>query len=81
MTTLTLELDDEQAAFIERELATGRYASAADVMRRAVEVYEAYADKDAALRDYLAPRFKSADAGQFVDDFSMDDVIAEADAL
>ena len=78
MSTTALSLGPHWEEFIRREIATGRYASASEVVRAALRDYEDKGKKLDALRAHLAEGIEQADRGEFVDDFSIEKVIANA---
>ena len=79
MATTSLSLGPHWEDFIRKEIATGRYASASEVIRAALREYEDKAGKLEALRTHLAQGIKQADEGIFKDDFDVNDVIRSAD--
>jgi len=78
MATTSLSLGPHWEAYIKAQVESGRYASASEVMREALRLQEAREAKLARLRAHLAEGLAQADRGEFVEDFSMDDVIARA---
>jgi len=78
MATTSLSLGPHWEAYIKAQVESGRYASASEVMREALRLQEAREAKLARLRAHLAEGIEQADRGEFVEDFSMDDVIARA---
>lgn len=79
MATTSLSLGPHWEEFIRREVATGRYASASEVVRAALREYEDKGRRLEALRAHLAQGIEQADRGEFVDDFNIEKVIANAD--
>ncbi|MCG8489303.1 MAG: type II toxin-antitoxin system ParD family antitoxin [Chromatiales bacterium] len=65
--------------FIKREIASGRYGSASEVVRDALRHMEERNSKLAALRVYLAEGELQAKEGQFVENFSMDGLLNSLD--
>lgn len=80
MATTSLSLGEHWETFIRKEIATGRYGSASEVVRDALRTLEERKAKLEALRAHLAQGALQARAGQFVEDFSVDQLIAELDA-
>jgi antitoxin ParD1/3/4 len=80
MATTSLSLGEHWETFIRKEIATGRYGSASEVVRDALRTLEERKAKLEALRAHLAQGALQARDGQFVEDFSVDQLIAELDA-
>ena len=80
MATTSLSLGEHWETFIRKEIATGRYGSASEVVRDALRTLEERKTKLEALRAHLAQGALQAREGQFVEDFSVDQLIAELDA-
>lgn len=80
MATTSLSLGEHWETFIRKEIATGRYGSASEVVRDALRTLEERKAKLEALRAHLAQGVLQAREGQFVEDFSVDQLIAELDA-
>ena len=78
MATTSLSLGPHWEAYIKAQVESGRYASASEVMREALRLQEAREAKLESLRVYLDEGIAQADRGEFVEDFSMDDVMARA---
>lgn len=75
-----MRFEDVWERFIKSEVANGRYGSASEVVRDALRVLEARQIKLEALRAHLAEGAEQLKAREFVDSFSMDDLIKEMDA-
>lgn len=80
MATTSLSLGEHWETFIRKEIATGRYGSASEVVRDALRTLEERKAKLEALRAHLAQGALQAREGLFVEDFSVDQLIAELDA-
>lgn len=65
--------------FIKSEVASGRYNSASEVVRDALRELEERHLRIEALRAHLAEGEHQARSGDFVDDFSMDELIRTLD--
>ena len=78
--TTSMTLGPHWEHFIKDEVASGRYGSASEVIRDALRVLETRQAKLAALRAHLAQGEEQAEEGQYVDNFSMDELIRELDA-
>lgn len=79
MATTSLSLGEHWEAFIKNEISSGRYGSASEVVRDALRAMEERKSKLDALRTHLAQGADQARAGEFIDDFSMDALIADLD--
>lgn len=80
MASTSLTLGKHWERFIKSEVANGRYGSASEVVRDALRVLEARQIKLEALRAHLSEGAGQSRAHEFVDSFSMDDLIREMDA-
>ena len=58
--------------FIRKEIATGGYSSASEVIRAALREYEDKGRKIKALRSHLAAGIEQADHREFVEDFDIE---------
>lgn len=81
MATTSLTLGGHWEQFIKTEVASGRYASASEVIRDALRVLEIRRTKLQALRAYLAEGAEQAENRHFIEGFSMDALIREMDDL
>ena len=79
MATTSLSLGEHWEVFIKNEVASGRYGSASEVVRDALRHMEDYNSRLAALRVHLAEGEAQARNGDFVQDYSLDRLLAEAD--
>lgn len=79
MANTSLSLGEHWEVFIRNEVSSGRYGSASEVVRDGLRALEAQKTKLDALRAHLAEGAAQARGGQFVEDFSMDRVIASLD--
>lgn len=77
MATTSLSLGPHWERFVKREIASGRYASASEVVRAALRELEERGKRLEALQDHLAEGAGQARNGEFVD-FSVDDVLKRA---
>lgn len=80
MATTSLSLGEHWETFIKKQIANGRYGSASEVVRDALRDMEIREAKLEALRAHLDEGARQADAGEFVDDFSVEKLIEELDA-
>lgn len=80
MATTSMTLGPHWEQFIKNEVTSGRYASASEVIRDALRTLETRQTKLATLRAHLAEGEAQAASGEYVDDFSMDELIKEMDA-
>ena len=75
----SMSLGDHFADFIDTQVQSGRYGSASEVVRDALRHMEERSSKLAALRIHLAEGEAQAEKGEFVEDFSMETLLAELD--
>ena len=80
MATTSLSLGGHWETFIKGEIQSGRYASASEVVRAALRELEDRSKRLETLRAHLAEGATQAARRNFVDDFSIDDVIERATA-
>ncbi|MGD9981641.1 MAG: type II toxin-antitoxin system ParD family antitoxin [Hyphomonadaceae bacterium] len=77
MAATSLTLGAHWEKFVKREIASGRYASASEVIRAALRELEERGKRLEALRAHLDDGAKQAKRGEFVD-FNVEDVVARA---
>ena len=70
-----LNLDDHYEAFVEQQVASGNFANATEVMQAALKLLEAREAKREVLRQALIEGEQSG----LVEDFHIDDFLAEMD--
>lgn len=80
MATTSLTLSEHWDTFIKREIDSGRYSSASEVVRAALRELEDKGKRLEALRRHLAEGAEQAAKRDFVEDFDVRDVIARAKA-
>jgi antitoxin ParD1/3/4 len=80
MATTSLSLGEHWEVFIRNEVSSGRYGSASEVVRSALRVLEERKTKLDALRAHLAEGAAQAARGEFVQNYSVEQLIADADA-
>ena len=80
MATTSLTLSEHWETFIKREIDSGRYSSASEVVRAALRELEDKGKRLEALRQHLAEGAEQAAKRDFVEDFDIEDVIARAKA-
>ena len=78
MASTSLTLSPHWEAFIQGEVASGRFASASEVVRAALRELEDKSKRLEALRAHLAEGADEAERGQFVTGFDIEAVIARA---
>jgi antitoxin ParD1/3/4 len=78
MASTSLTLSPHWEAFIQAEIASGRFASTSEVVRAALRELEDKSKRLEALRAHLAEGADEAERGQYVADFDIDAVIARA---
>lgn len=74
-----MSLGDHWEVFIRNEVASGRYGSASEVVRDALRSLEERKARLEALRTHLAEGAMQARNGVFVEDYSIERVIAALD--
>jgi antitoxin ParD1/3/4 len=79
MANTSLSLGDHWEIFIRNEVASGRYGSASEVVRDALRSLEERKARLEALRTHLAEGAMQARNGVFVEDYSIERVIAALD--
>jgi antitoxin ParD1/3/4 len=79
MASTSLTLGPHWEMFIKREIASGRYGSASEVVRAALRELEERNERLEAMRAHLAPGAEQAARGEFVD-FSVDEMLKRAHA-
>jgi antitoxin ParD1/3/4 len=79
MATTSLSLGEHWEVFIKNEIATGRYGSASEVVRDALRHMEEHNARLAALREHLAEGAAQARRGEFVENYSLQGLLAEMD--
>jgi antitoxin ParD1/3/4 len=77
MATTSLTLGTHWEKFVKREVASGRYASASEVIRAALRELEERGKRLEALRAHLDEGAKQARRGEFVE-LDVGDVVARA---
>lgn len=77
MATTSLTLGPHWEKFVKREVASGRYASASEVIRDALRELEERGKRLDALRAHLDEGAKQAKRGEFVE-FDVADIVARA---
>ncbi|PSJ16170.1 type II toxin-antitoxin system ParD family antitoxin [Nitrosomonas supralitoralis] len=80
MATTSLSLGGHWEAFIKNEIASGRYGSASEVVRDALRKREEHKSKMEALRIHLREGAAQAEREEFVNNYSIEDVIGELNA-
>lgn len=77
MAATSLTLGPRWEKFVKREVASGRYASASEVMRAALRELEERHKRLEALRDHLEEGARQAKRGEFRE-FAVGDIVARA---
>lgn len=80
MASTSMTLGEHWEKFIRSEVESGRYGSATEVVRAALRELEDRGRRLEALRAHLGEGLAQADRGEFVRDFSIDDVVDRAKA-
>ncbi len=79
MANTSLTLGEHWEMFIKNEVASGRYGSASEVVRDGLRELEERKSKLEALRAHLGQGAAQARRGEFVEDYSIENIIAELD--
>ena len=79
MATTSLSLGEHWEVFIKNEIASGRYGSASEVVRDALRSLEERKSKLEALRAHLSEGARQARNREFVEDYSVENVITSLD--
>jgi antitoxin ParD1/3/4 len=77
MAATSLTLGPHWEKFVKREVASGRYASASEVIRDALRELEERGKRLEALRAHLDEGAKQAKRGEFAE-LNVDDIVARA---
>jgi antitoxin ParD1/3/4 len=77
MANTSLTLGPHWEKFVKREVASGRYASASEVIRDALREMEERGKRLELLRAHLAEGAAQAKRGEFVE-FNAEDIVARA---
>ena len=80
MATTSLSLSFHWEGFVREPVASGRYATASEVVRAALRELEARTQELDALRAHLDEGVAQAARGEFVAGFDVEEVIARAQA-
>ncbi len=80
MATTSLSLGPHWEGFVREQVASGRYATASEVVRAALRELEARTQALDALRAHLDEGAAQAARGEFVEGFDVEAVIARAQA-
>ncbi len=80
MATTSLSLGEHWEVFIKNEVTSGRYGTASEVIRDALRDMEEKKSKLEALQAHLSEGARQARQGKFVENYSIDSVIAELEA-
>ncbi len=79
MATTSLSLGKHWEEFIRQEVSSGRYGSASEVVRDALRTLEERKSRLAALRVHLAEGASQSERGEYVEDFSVERLLADSD--
>lgn len=78
MATTSLSLSPHFEAYIKKQVESGRYASASEVIRDALRDHQADQEKLERLRAHLKEGSDQARRGESIKNFNMEDVIQSA---
>tara|TARA_R110002096_G_scaffold377631_2_gene571457 strand:+ start:11954 stop:12202 length:249 start_codon:yes stop_codon:yes gene_type:complete len=81
MATTSLSLGEHWEVFIKNEVSSGRYGTASEVIRDALRDMEEKKSKLEALRTHLAKGASQAESDDFVENYSIDTIIADLDKI
>ncbi|MCK4841615.1 MAG: type II toxin-antitoxin system ParD family antitoxin [Methylococcales bacterium] len=79
MATTSLSLGEHWEVFIKNEVSSGRYGSASEVVRDALRNLEDRKSKLEALRVHLAEGEAQVKKGEFITDYSIENIIQGLD--
>jgi antitoxin ParD1/3/4 len=79
MASTSLTLGEHWEGFIRSEVSSGRYGSASEVMRDALRVLEERKTRLEALRSHLNEGARQSANSEFVENYSLEGLIAELD--
>jgi antitoxin ParD1/3/4 len=77
---INVDLDAHWSGFVNRKIADGSFRTADEVVIEALRMLHVRDQKLAALRAHLEEGMREADAGLFVEDFSIERLIEELEA-
>jgi antitoxin ParD1/3/4 len=72
-------LDPHWESFIKREIESGRYSSASEVVRAALRELEDRSRSLDALRAHLAEGAKEAAKGIYIENWSVESIVSDAE--
>ncbi len=78
MASTSMTLGEHWEGFIQEQIKSGRFASASEVVRAALRELETKSEALEALRDHLRPGADQVRAGEFVEAWSPEDIVARA---
>jgi len=79
MATTSLSLGEHWEVFIKNEIASGRYGSASEVVRDALRNLEERKSKLKALRVHLGEGEAQVKRGEFITNYSIENIIQDLD--
>lgn len=80
MATTSLSLGEHWESFIRKQITSGRYGSASEVVRDALREMEVRETKIEALRAHLSEGMRQSEQGIYVEDFSFEKMLEEVDS-
>lgn len=80
MASTSMTLGEVWTKYLKEQVESGEYASASEVVREALRAHKTRQEKLAALQAHIGEGIAQADAGQFVDSLSPEELIERAKA-
>ncbi len=80
MSAITVDLSEKNAALVRSLVESGRFETVGAVLDEALARMAEDEARLEALKAHLAEGIAEADRGEFVEDFSVEDIISELDA-
>lgn len=81
MATMNISLPDKMREWVEAQSETGEYASSSDYVRDLIRQHQAQQLKLDGLRKRLSVGAAQAEQGVFVEDYSIEGLLAEMDTV
>jgi antitoxin ParD1/3/4 len=78
MANTSMTLGPHWEGFIKEQIKSGRYTSASEVVRAGLRELETETRKLSDLKEALHPGLEASDRGEYVENFSMQDIIEQS---